>query len=115
MATVKDEGFEAMLGIMVDAYAQASNYIDVPALEATAKALVEASGGTNHILMVDNDGIFTVRHPLPERFSIESNDLFHCTYYALIEDHLEEVGPIHTGLYVLSTEGGRVVLERIDG
>lgn len=80
MATVKDPAFERMLGIMVEAYAGASDYIDVPALEATARALVEHGGGADHYVHITPDGEYAIQHPLTERFTASERPLLECHF-----------------------------------
>lgn len=70
-------GREKMLSIVIAAGASngkgsASRAVD---------ALIEASGGRDHIVQVRNR-VWTVQHPLDERFH---GDLFECRYIDLIQ------------------------------
>lgn len=50
-----------------------------------ARALVEAGGGPDHIVIVGDDGGWTMQHPLNERFAGPDSPLFGCIYNFGIE------------------------------
>lgn len=72
-----DPGREKMVDIAVSAMSEYGPLIDVPLIEKIVDKLIAADGGDEHIVMVDEMGSFTMRHPLTERFA-SADGLFEC-------------------------------------
>jgi hypothetical protein len=69
-----DPGKEEMIGLIVTEMSKHGPMIDVPLAEKIADSLIEAAGGTEHIVISDGKQ-WTMKHPLTERFN---GDLFEC-------------------------------------
>lgn len=72
-----DPGREKMVEIAASAMSEYGPLIDVPLIERIVDKLIAEDGGEDHIVLVDEQGSFTMRHPLTERFA-SIDGLFEC-------------------------------------
>ncbi len=54
------------------------------------KALTEATGGPDHTVVADARGVWTMRHPIHERFEGDADGLFDCRYNTLVQVAAEQ-------------------------
>lgn len=55
-----------------------------------AGVLTEATGGEHHTVVADARGVWTMRHPIHERFEGDADGLFDCRYNALVQVAAEQ-------------------------
>lgn len=65
-----DEGYEAMLNVIVDEMTKHGPMIDVPLAEKIVNSLIDTAGGDDHIAFVGTEGELTMAHPIVERFRL---------------------------------------------